>query len=160
MRQRTERPISSRLENEWYKAAYYSVSGDSYSLYANGSGTVPTKGGGETGWNYDFVNSDPNLTRDIADGSSEQNSTVNMMGNVGEWMENSAGVVRGGYYIFTTEYNLRSSYRFGVAPSNGRESVGFRPVEVIPEPATAGLLGISAIVFYAIRRIKNFNRLV
>ncbi len=28
----------------------------------------------------------------------------------------------------------------------------------VPEPATAGLLGISAIVFYALRRIKNFNR--
>lgn len=32
--------------------------------------------------------------------------------------------------------------------------------EAVPEPATAGLLGISAIVFYAIRRIKNFNRTV
>ena len=32
--------------------------------------------------------------------------------------------------------------------------------DVVPEPATDGLLGISAIVFYAIRRIKNFNRLV
>ena len=30
--------------------------------------------------------------------------------------------------------------------------------DVVPEPATAGLLGISAMVFYAIRRIKNFNR--
>jgi len=31
---------------------------------------------------------------------------------------------------------------------------------VVPEPATAGLLGISAVVFYALRRIKNFNRSV
>jgi len=30
--------------------------------------------------------------------------------------------------------------------------------DVVPEPATAGLLGISAVVFYALRRIKNFNR--
>lgn len=29
---------------------------------------------------------------------------------------------------------------------------------VVPEPATAGLLGISAVVFYVLRRIKNFNR--
>ena len=28
----------------------------------------------------------------------------------------------------------------------------------VPEPATAGLLGISTVVFYALRRIKNFNR--
>ncbi len=29
---------------------------------------------------------------------------------------------------------------------------------VVPEPATAGMLAISGLVFYAIRRIKNFNR--
>jgi len=29
---------------------------------------------------------------------------------------------------------------------------------VVPEPVTAGLLGISALVLYGIRRIKNFNR--
>ena len=37
---------------------------------------------------------------------------------------------------------------FGVKMSN----------DVVPEPATAGLLGISAVVFYALRRIKNFNK--
>lgn len=33
-------------------------------------------------------------------------------------------------------------------------------IGVVPEPATAGLLGISAIVFYALRRIKNSYRIV
>ena len=33
-------------------------------------------------------------------------------------------------------------------------------IGVVPEPATAGLLGISAIVFYILRRVKNFNHLV
>ena len=31
-------------------------------------------------------------------------------------------------------------------------------IQVVPEPATAGMLAISGLVFYAIRRIKNFNR--
>ncbi len=31
-------------------------------------------------------------------------------------------------------------------------------VVAVPEPATAGMLAISGLVFYAIRRIKNFNR--
>jgi len=81
-------------EDEWYKAAYYTGSG--YSLYANGTGTVPIEGGGATGWNYNNVNSAPSYTRDVALGTTEQNGTVNMMGNVWEWMEDDAGVVRGG----------------------------------------------------------------
>ncbi len=146
-------------EDEWYKAAYYSVLGNSYSLYADGSDTVPTEGGGATGWNYNGANSSPNYTRDVMAGSSEQNTTVNMMGNVWEWMEDSAGVVRGGGFIEADDY-LRSTYRLDYNPSSEGGGAGFRPVEVVPEPATAGLLGISAIVFYAIRRIKNFYRLV
>ena len=31
-------------------------------------------------------------------------------------------------------------------------------IDAVPEPATAGLLGISALALYGIRRIKNFNR--
>ena len=30
--------------------------------------------------------------------------------------------------------------------------------DAVPEPATAGLLGIAALALYGIRRIKNFNR--
>ena len=40
------------------------------------------------------------------------------------------------------------------------DALGNQISDVVPEPATAGLLGISAIVFYALRRIKNFNRSV
>jgi len=94
-------------EDEWYKAAYYNVAGNSYSLYADGTGTAPTRGNGETGWSYGGYTT----TRDTAHGSSEQNSTVNMNGNVWEWMEDSAGVIRGGS-CYSYELNLRSSYRF------------------------------------------------
>jgi len=31
-------------------------------------------------------------------------------------------------------------------------------IGAVPEPATAGLLGISALVLYGLRRVKNFNR--
>jgi len=137
-------------ENEWYKAAYYDASGaGGYSLYANGTGTAPVAGtdanySGSTAWV-------------VGTGTEEQNGTDDMMGNVWEWMEDSAGVVRGGGFGDSVAY-LDSSNRVDYNPSSEIHFVGFRPVEVVPEPATAGLLGISALVLYGIRRIKNFNR--
>jgi len=122
-------------EDEWYKAAYYDASGaGGYSLYANGTGMEPTEGGGATGWNYHDANSLPNRTREAALGSEEQNGTVNMMGNVYEWMEDSAGVTRGGSY-YTYAIELRSSTRGPYNPLNERSDLGFRVVEVVPEPA-------------------------
>jgi formylglycine-generating enzyme required for sulfatase activity len=128
-------------EDEWYKAAYWTGSG--YSLYANGTGTIPTEGGGTTGWNYSYVNlsASPNFTRGAALGTIEQNGTVNMMGNVWEWMEDSSGKIRGGTYI-SEETSLRSSYQYdGYSPFDENAGVGFRPVVVNPEPATFVTIG-------------------
>lgn len=77
-----------------------------------------------------------------------------MMGNVWEWMEDSAGVIRGGSYG-SSETLLRSSFRFDGAPSTESVSVGVRPVEVVPEPATMGLLAISGLVIAGYRRIRK-----
>ncbi len=142
-------------DDEWYKAAYYSVSGGSYSLYADGTsdtGNPPAASSGTTGWNYGGT-----ATRDTAHGSPEQNSTVNMMGNVWEWMEDSGGVLRGGGF-YSSEFFLRSSLRNDEAPSIESASVGFRTVEVVPEPATAGMLALSGLLITAYRRIrKNYG---
>ena len=40
----------------------------------------------------------------------------------------------------------------------GSSGLRVSSIEAVPEPATAGLLGISALVLYGLRRIKNFNR--
>ena len=80
----------------------------------------------------------------------EQNGTYDMMGNVWEWMEDSAGVFRGGSY-FSIEAYLRSSHRDGSDPSGEYVHVGFRPVEVVPEPATALLLAIGGGVAWLVR---------
>ena len=138
-------------EDEWYKAAYYTGSGaGGYSLYANGTGTAPVAG---TDVNY----SGSTAAWVVGTGTEEQNGTDDMMGNVWEWMENSAGVIRGGCND-VTEASLRSSARIGYSPSNEDRVVGFRVVGVVPEPATAGLLGISALVLYGLRRAKNHYR--
>ncbi len=141
-------------EDEWYKAAY-NVSGNSYSLYADGSGTAPTRGNGETGWSYGGYS----VTRDTAHGTSEQNSTVNMMGNVFEWMEDPTGVARGGGYSSFAASMMGSSYRVDSRDASNEDyRVGFRPVEldVVPEPATAGLLMISGLLIAGYRRIQKY----
>ena len=140
-------------EDEWYKAAYWT--GSDYSLYADGTsdtGNPPAEGGGATGWNYHDVNSSPNYTRDTALGTVEQNGTVNMMGNVWEWMEDSGGVLRGGSYG-DDEDALRSSYRDDTLSWFETDPVGFRVVAVtVPEPGSLALLILGGTGIVARRR--------
>ena len=140
-------------EDEWYKAAYFKT--DAYSLYANGTDTVPTKGTTD-GWNYyngGYVNGSPNYTWTAGYGGVEQNGTVNMMGNVWEWMETSSGVLRGGSYV-SYEVNLRSSSRSDYDPAGEYGSIGFRVV-AIPEPATALSLVLGGLVVTGYRRMRK-----
>jgi formylglycine-generating enzyme required for sulfatase activity len=143
-------------EDEWYKAAYYTGNGgDLWSLYANGTDTVPTWGTTD-GWNYyngGYVNGSPNYTWTTGFGGEEQNGTYDMMGNVWEWMEASSGVIRGGGYDLS-EYYLCSSSRTAYGPSNEDYNVGFRVVAV-PEPATMSLLAISGLVIMGYRRFLS-----
>ena len=140
-------------EDEWYKAAYYTGnSGDLWSLYANGTDTVPTYGTTD-GWNYyngGFVNSSPNYTWTTGFGGEEQNGTYNMMGNLYEWVEDSSGVRRGGSFSYI-ENSLRSSLRTDYDPSYEVNDLGFRVV-AIPEPATALILALGGAVIGLYRR--------
>jgi formylglycine-generating enzyme required for sulfatase activity len=139
-------------EDEWYKAAYYTGnSGDLWSLFANGTDTIPTHGTTD-GWNYynnGYVNGDPNYTWTTGYGGEEQNGTYDMMGNVWEWMETSGGVLRGGGYD-ASEFYLRSSDRHNYDPSVVEINIGFRVV-AIPEPATAMLLAIGGGIAWLAR---------
>jgi len=141
-------------EDEWYKAAYWTGLG--YSDYANGDDVAdgaPIQGDAG-GWNYDYALSSPNYTRDATLGATEQNETINMMGNVYEWMEDPAGIIRGGSFNYY-ETNLRSSYRGEYTPSSEWNSIGFRVVEVVPEPATALSLMLGGVVVAGYRRIRK-----
>ncbi len=116
-------------EDEWYKAAYFS--GDGYSLYSNGSDSVPLKSKiGLTGWNYSNALASRNFMGPVQRGAKEQNGTCNMTGAVWEWLEGLSGVARGGAYD-TDASSLASSSRLSdLDPSTGRKDIGFRVVAI------------------------------
>jgi hypothetical protein len=86
-------------------------------------------------------------------GTTEQNGTVNMMGNVWEWMED--GARRGGGYGSAASSLGSSGRAHDLGPTDEYGDVGFRTVEVVPEPATMGLLAISGLVIAGYRRIRK-----
>ncbi len=152
-------------EDEWYKAAYWTGhAADPWSLYANGTDTLPPQGVG-TGWNYKYSGNFAygGTAWPVGMGAQEQNGTYDMMGNVLEWSEtgdsptSSAKRFRGGGF---DEYGFKmgSTYREGAEEaSNGHDTLGFRVV-MIPEPATALLFGIGGIGAWLFRRNRIKSR--
>jgi hypothetical protein len=113
-------------EDEWHKAAYFDSESDTYSLYANGTGTAPATSESRYGANSTWA---------AGTGLQEQNGTYDMMGNVYEWTESAADgtlddmaenrVLRGGTYNSTADA-LQSLSRFGNAPEAEEPGGGFR----------------------------------
>jgi formylglycine-generating enzyme len=138
--------------DEWYKAAYYTGnSGDLWSLYANGTDTVP---GVETDSNYGGTGGTYPGAWVVGTGTAEQNGTYDMTGNVWEWMEGVGGygMLCGGHYRDTSTSIDSSDY--GVASAfMEADIIGFRVV-AIPEPATALLFGIGGFGAWLVRRNK------
>ncbi len=138
-------------EDEWYKAAYYTGNASDYwSLYAHGTDITPAEALDNTGWNYNNLGG----RRAVGGSAEEQNGTYDMMGNVHEWMEDIAGVFRSGAYDSQASI-LSSAYRGAIAPSFEGPNLGFRPVEVVPEPATALLFGVGGMGAWMLRRHKR-----
>ena len=143
-------------EDEWYKAAYYKPDGSGYSLYANGTDTLPIVGDDT---NYQSV---VGGLWNVGSGTEEQNGTFDIMGNVGEWnealiwwpgREEPYRGIRGGSYG-DGGHGLSSIARNSTLPPVTEFiSLGFR-VASIPEPATLLLLGLSGIL---IRKRKQSN---
>ena len=147
-------------EDEWYKAAYFKSDASGYSVYANGTDTAPS----QTDANYYGYYA----TWDVGSGTVEQNGTYDMNGNLMEWMEtpwdgtfnyiNESGVVRGGDYNHANnalgEIYLQSWNRQAYYQDDHYSWIGFR-VAAVPEPATAGLLGIAGLVITGCRRIRK-----
>ncbi len=146
------------LENEWYKAAYYSPTLNSgsggYYAYATQSNTDPGNvvGSDANQANYNngvysvtqspsYVSSQNYLT-DVGafTNSGSSYGTFDQSGNVWQWIDNdldgAAGsdrVLRGGNW-FSYAFNLSSSYSYSYDPSVEDSGIGFRlasPVSVL-----------------------------
>jgi formylglycine-generating enzyme len=129
-------------EDEWYKAAYFKANGTGYSAYANGSSSVP---GADNGWNY--VGGSSSTVWNVGSGALEQNGTYDMMGNVGELIEGTPGMFRGGSYGDSST-GMAAWARAQFASQSEMMNGGFRIAEV-PEPTTLLILGMGGL---ALRR--------
>ncbi len=149
-------------EDEWYKAAYYDPSTESYFLYPTASNTPPTAEappGGDNSANYG--NAVGNLTDVGAYGSSASPyGTFDQGGNIVELTESLVSEIfrnhRGTAYNNSASLMLSSS-AFGVIPPSGSNFVhGFR-VAFVPEPSTLALaaFGFLALAAWGWRRRKR-----
>ncbi len=150
-------------EDEWYKAAYYSLDdGDGdpgYWLYPTQSDTAPTAEappGGSNSANYLNAVADTTIV-------GSYTSTTNFYGgfdfggNVFEWTEGVSGtdrIVRGGSYTSAAS-TLASTGRTALAPGGGsfEGGVGFRIARTavlvaVPETSVIGLLLLGASIFW------------
>jgi formylglycine-generating enzyme required for sulfatase activity len=126
-------------ENEWYKAAYYRPNGTGYSVYANGTNSIPPA---DNGWNY--IDGTYSAHWNVGIGTMEQNGTFDMMGNAWELVETVQGCLRGGSYG-DDNADLKYSSRVIYAADSEFASAGFR-VASVPEPATLLLVGLGGLV--------------
>ena len=120
------------LENEWYKAAYYSPAGaGGYYTYATRSNSAPgtTIGNSANQANY---NGAIGHSTDVGSfsGSGSFYGTFDQSGNVYQWndLDGTAGSsrgLRGGDWYYDANYVL-SSNRYSSDPSFEYSSVGFR----------------------------------
>jgi formylglycine-generating enzyme required for sulfatase activity len=162
-------------EDEWYKAAYYDPTTDSYFDYATGSNTVPTSeapAGGSNSANYlDLTtgfaltgsltfDSNFNYLSDVGAYTSSISpfGTFDQSGNVWEWNESLIPLlsgalgrgVRGGTWGSIAN-TLPASHRSFSGPAVEQNNVGFRVASQIPEPATAFVLAAGCVTILGCR---------
>jgi hypothetical protein len=136
-------------ENEWYKAAYYSVAEGVYYDWATGSDTKPSeeKGTGE--------NIGGTVLWNVGEGAMEVNGTYDMGGNKSEWTESlvSGGgsrYIRSAYFGWSN--NADSSKRTYKSETYENDGYGMRIMQIIPEPASMTLIGVGALIIALFRR--------
>ncbi len=135
-------------ENEWYKAAYYSATTTSYSLYPNGQNTITTAD----------ANYNSSASKDVGTYAGDPSfyGTFDQGGNVWEYndaiVEIPGNLLRGlrGGSSLHGESGLAAYTRDRVSPTNEDQVNGFRLASV-PEP-TSMLLSMLAGGMMLIRR--------
>lgn len=142
--------------DEWYKAAYYDPSTQTYSLYPTQSDTLPTQAtvdafgnitnpgpnvanyGGAANWNGTTIG---NVTTIGSAGNTSFYGTYDQGGNVAEWSNTTVNLTHKflmGGDLQNAGQRLESSNSFSRAPDTESSIFGFRLA--IPEPSSVILM--------------------
>jgi len=145
-------------DNEWYKAAYYNPTTQTYNKYPTSSNNIPGRNllDPAPGNNANYFGSgafpiqSPYYTTIVGQfaNSLSPYGTADQGGNVAEWTETIESStdrrLRGGQYNAGAAY-MSSTISDSDGAGNLDPYVGFRIVEVTPEPASMGILGLGVI---------------
>jgi formylglycine-generating enzyme len=138
-------------EDEWYKAAYYDGSTNTYYDYPTGSNTLPTRVAGGTAagtavYELDYRSGTPANVNNA--GGLSPYGTMGQGGNLWEWNEtliySSRGRRGGGFTGSAASTSLCAACSDSDTPSSEYNGNGFR-VASVPEPSNL-FLAIGAIV--------------
>ncbi|MDR1283014.1 MAG: formylglycine-generating enzyme family protein, partial [Opitutaceae bacterium] len=147
-------------EDEWYKAAYYNVETQGYSLYPNGTSEMSTEDA-----NYGMTVQGQDLTN-AGSYTIEQNGTWDMAGNVWEWNDtaitqlitgtditsyNARGIRGGAFTDYAVDARASSARDFTFSATFEYAILGFRvaalSLTAVPEPGTyAAATGLAMLV--------------
>lgn len=139
-------------EDEWYKAAFYDATTQSFFDYASKNDSqieCATPSAAVDNANCSDALGVPSFVGEYFN-SIGPNGTFDQNGNLSEWTDSRSGnfgrVVRGGSFRTGTLLALSAFSRSSSTASYpGQEFVGFRVASVIPEPSTALLLGVGLL---------------
>ena len=155
-------------EDEWYKAAFHKNDGDTgnYFDYATSSDVVPSNVlvDPDPGNNANFLDlavytlGAPYWRTEVGEFELSESpyDTFDMNGNVGEWTEargfGSFAIVRNGEYGYGPD-DLHADFRRIKSLTQESGEIGSRVSELVPEPATMGLLALGGLA--VLRRRKK-----
>ena len=163
-------------ENEWYKAAYFSATGDGYWLFPTQSNITPDKvtadaaGIGSAGSVGNFANygRQANIITAVGtNGGPSFYGAFDLGGNVQEWNETEIVTVvgpqtftlrgvRGSDYLNSAAYLLSTERQGAMDASFEDMNLGFR-IAAVPEPSTCAmaLVGLACGGYSIFRRRKQ-----
>jgi formylglycine-generating enzyme required for sulfatase activity len=140
--------------DEWYKAAYYDTTTDSYNYYPTSSKTPPTHATPTSlpnTANIEFGSIGNTTDVGAYSGTTSPSGAYDMAGNLYQWTETGYPYqfgdhpvetfrhVRGGYWgSYVSETNWREGYVQN--PFVPLKEMGFRVAAAVPEPSTFALL--------------------
>ncbi|MFM8292104.1 MAG: SUMF1/EgtB/PvdO family nonheme iron enzyme, partial [Planctomycetia bacterium] len=149
--------------NEWYKAAYYSGSNSTYTLYATNSNAVPTASVTNVtltnAANYNSVMTSPRNVGSFVNTTSAY-GLFDMLGNVTEMTDNtdlaastSVRGMGGPWTGLASGWNSKST-AVNFLGSSPAQNLGFR-VAAVPEPGTIALAGLGIESLFGLDWMKR-----